>query len=126
MLDPCHEYAAASTDLERSLYAAAGEAVLATGVHAGSNAFVGFLLPNIGGIIVSLGMLRGEIFGRVTAYLGLVGSVLISIYVIMVTFVHGAISMVTIPAAPRGILLMLWMVLFARKLLKLAGAGTAA
>ena len=73
------KYNAASSDTQRILYAAAGEALLSNGVHGSLGVFIGFILPNIAGIIMSSIMNAGKIFSRVTGYMGLVGSILISV-----------------------------------------------
>jgi len=69
MLYLSEQYAAATTDAQRATFLAAGEAVWAT-FH-GTAFHVGYNIFSIYFLIVSLVMLRSNIFGRVTAYLGL-------------------------------------------------------
>lgn len=113
------KYAAATLESQRMLYAAAGEAMLAKGIHGSLGVFIGFILPNLAGIIMSWVMLKGRIFSRVTGWLGLSGSILISVYLVLVTFVPGVQSMATLFAAPGGLMLMAWIVMFTVKLFKL-------
>lgn len=113
------KYAAATTNSQRMLLAAAGEGMLAKGTHGSLGVFIGFILPNIAGIIMASIMIAGKIFNKITGYLGLIGSILISIYLILVTFVSGVQSMATLFAAPAGLLLMAWMIIFTIKLFHL-------
>jgi hypothetical protein len=74
MLYLSEQYAAATTDAQRAKFLAAGEAMWATyngtAFHVGYNFFSVYLL------IVSVVMLRSSIFGRVTAYVGLLAAIL--------------------------------------------------
>jgi len=114
MLDLSHKYAAATTEAQRNWLAGAGEALVARGAHGSPGAFVGFVLPNVAGLLMSWAMLRGGVFGAPTALAGLAGSLLILVYLILVTFVPAAKTMAMAISAPGGILLMAWMVLIAR------------
>jgi len=113
------KYAAATSESQKMLFAAAGEAMLSRGTHGSLGVFIGFILPNLAGIIMSWVMLRGRIFNRITGWLGLLGSILISVYLVLVTFVPGVQTMATLFAAPGGLMLMAWIVLFTIKLFKL-------
>jgi len=46
------KYVAASSDSQKILFAAAGEAMLAKGIHGSYGMFIGFILPNLGGILI--------------------------------------------------------------------------
>jgi Domain of unknown function (DUF4386) len=74
MLYLSNQYADASTDAQRAALLAAGEAVLAT-FH-GTAFHVGINLFSIYYLIVPIVMLRSNIFGRVTAYTGIVAAIL--------------------------------------------------
>jgi hypothetical protein len=68
------QHAAATTDAQRALFLAAGETVLAT-FH--STAFqVGYKLFSVHLLMVSLVMLRSQIFGRITACAGILAAIL--------------------------------------------------
>lgn len=112
------KYAASTLESQKMLYAAAGEALLAKGIHGSMGMFFGFLLPNIAGIIISYAMITGRIFTKWTGYLGLTGSALMCIYIVLVTFVPDIKSMATLFAAPAGLMLMAWMILFAIRLFR--------
>jgi hypothetical protein len=112
MLELSKKYTLAASESQKILLAAAGEAMLARGAHGSLGVFIGFLLPNIAGLVMSYVMLTGKIFNKTTAYLGIAGSILISLYIILVTFVPGIENMATAFAMPGGLLLMAWMILF--------------
>lgn len=118
MLDLGAKYAAAPAEAQRSLFAAAGEALLARGAHGSPGAFFSFLLPNIAGALMGLAMLKGRVFSRATGWTGLAGSLLMVAYAVVVTFVPGMLSQAMALAAPGGLLCMAWMILFTLKLLK--------
>lgn len=119
MLELSHKYAAATTESQKMLFAAAGEAMLARGTHGSLAVFIGFLLPNIAGLIMSLAMLTGKVFSKATSYLGIAGSALLLLYIILVTFAPDTKDMATAFAMPGGLLSMAWMVMFTIRLFQL-------
>lgn len=120
MMDLSEKYFEAPVEAQKALYAAAGEALLVRGAHGSSNMFPGFLIPNIGGLIMAVVMLKGRVFPRSYAWYGIIGSSLMVIYLICVTFVPGANKIATLIAMPGGILLIIWMILFTGGLLTLS------
>lgn len=120
MYELSSKYFAASSEAQKILLAAAGEALLVKGIHGSYGMFIGFILPNLGGILISWLMLKSGIFTKTNAWLGLIGSIMISFYLILVTFVPEVKSMATLFAAPGGIMLMVWMLLFAFRLKKIS------
>lgn len=119
MLSLSGKYALATTDAQKTLLAAAGEAMIARGAHGSPGAFLGFLLPIIASFMISWIMLKGGVFGRVTACLGITGSVLFMVYFILATFVPGIENVAMMFATLGGLLTIVWMILFAVRLLKL-------
>lgn len=65
------QYAAATSDVERSQLVAAGQAVLASDMWHNTGTFVGGILLEGAGVIFSLLMLRTDTFGKVAAIVGL-------------------------------------------------------
>lgn len=65
------KYAAATNDVMKAHFLAAGEAVLATDIWHGTGAYMGGLFAQTGAVWISIVMLRG-VFSKVTAYLGIV------------------------------------------------------
>ncbi len=71
MLSLSDQYAAATTDAQRTTFLAAGQAVLAnTGQRAVGGFNMGLFLVSVAGLIVSSVMLRSRSFSRLTAYVG--------------------------------------------------------
>lgn len=119
MLELSNKYFATDIESQKALYAAAGEAMLARGAHGSGGIFPGFFLPNLAGLIISFVMLKGGIFSKTNAWLGIAGSILMLFYVVLVTFVSGVETMATAFAMPGGLLLMAWIIMFTAKLLRL-------
>ncbi|MDP1727478.1 MAG: DUF4386 family protein [Bacteroidota bacterium] len=119
MLELSNKYFAATSETQKSFLAAAGEAMLARGAHGSLGVFIGFILPNIAGILISLVMLSGKIFSKVNSYLGIAGSSLILVYLVLVTFAPSTKNMATALAMPGGLMAMAWMILFSIRLLRL-------
>jgi hypothetical protein len=120
MLDLSHKYFGASSDEQRMLIAAAGEAMLAKGSHGNLSVFIGFALPTLANILMSWVMISGKVFSRATSYIGLVGNTLMVIYLIMVTFIPAVEKLALLFAMPAGLLLMTWMIMYTIKLFKLS------
>ena len=75
MLSLSDQYAAATTNAQRSQFLAAGQAMLAnTNQRAVEGFNMGFFLVSVAGLIVSVFMLRSNIFSKVTAYVGILAS----------------------------------------------------
>lgn len=124
MLDLSNRFASADSESQKMLYAAAGEAMLARGAHGSLSVLIGFLLPNIAGILMSFVMIKGGIFGKKASYAGLIGSFLMVIYLLLVTFAPGVDSMATVFAMPGGILLIIWIISFMISLFRLGKINT--
>lgn len=69
-----NQYAAATTDAQRSLFVASGQAMLA--IYQGTAFDVSYVFLAIAPLIISVVMLQGNTFGKVTAYVGIVANVL--------------------------------------------------
>ena len=119
MFELSKKYALANTEAQKNLLAAAGEAMLAMGAHGTTSVFIGFLLPSLAGLLMSITMLSGKVFSKTTAVLGIAGGICMLIYIILVTFAPGVEKMATAFALPGGLLLMAWMVLFTIRLFQL-------
>jgi hypothetical protein len=115
MLHLSEGYAAATTDPQRAMFLAAGQAMLAT-FH-GTAFHVGINLFSLYYLIVSIVMLRSNIFGRVTAYAGIVAAILN-----WGLYVPGGIGLFlfTLSVIP---FLAIWLILVARKLFQLGREG---
>ncbi|UCF35887.1 MAG: hypothetical protein JSU96_13765 [Acidobacteriota bacterium] len=113
MLSLANAHGLATTAAERAAYLAAGEATMAT--FKGTAFWSSYLLGSIGGILLSIVMLRTSVFSKTTAYLRLVSGVLdFGIFVPTVGLFIALISVFC---------LMGFNVLVARRLLQIARAG---
>jgi uncharacterized protein DUF4386 len=114
MLYLSQHYAAATTDAQRSLYLAAGEAMWATfngtAFHLSYNLFSIYLL------IVPVVILRSSVFSRLTAYVGILAAILNwGLYVPKIGLFLSILSVVP---------LAIWLILIARRLFQLGQGGS--
>lgn len=123
MLSLSDQYAAATTDAQRSLLLAAGQAMLAIndlGVSNGTGIYVSLTLVAVAGLITSIVMLQSKTFSKTCAYVGILASSFDLVYCLAFPFIpSGAaniLSLCTIPAA--GLLLMIWHIMLGIRLLK--------
>jgi hypothetical protein len=65
------KYAGAVTEAQKTLYLAAGEAVIASDMWHATGPVLGGILMQGAGVVFSVLMLRGTIFGKVTAVIGI-------------------------------------------------------
>jgi hypothetical protein len=123
MLSLSNQYAVATTAAQRSALLAAGQAVLAqTNQRAVGGFNVGLFLISVAGLIVSWAMLRSSLFGRSTAYLGMVAYALA-----LADYLRQALTssvVITLLVVLLGALfLMIWYVLVGRRLYQLGRPG---
>jgi hypothetical protein len=105
-------YAAATTDAERSVFLAAGEATLAS--YYGSAFHVSYVLGYAAKFVIGAVMLRSATFGRATAYTGmLTGLVGLGFYLPVIGMFLSILSVVFVAA---------WHVLVALRLFRLGQA----
>jgi hypothetical protein len=133
MLSLSDQYAAATTDAQRTTLLAAGQSLLAInrftgpGAHPGTGGYVSLLLIAIAGMITSVVMIRSTTFNRATAYVGILASALDLVYCVAFAFVptldSEMLAISLIPAA--GLFLMIWHVLIGWRLYKLGKARRA-
>lgn len=127
MLSLSEQYAAATTDTQRTMLLAAGEAMLAInrfsspGAHPGTGGYVSLLLIAIAGMITSVVMLRSDVFNRATAYVGILASAFDLAYCITYAFMPTVdselLAVIFIPAA--GLFLMIWHIMVGWRLYQL-------
>jgi len=107
-------YAAATTDAQRAMFLAAGEAMLST--FTGTAFHLSINLFNIYFLIVSGVMLRSNIFGRVTAYMGILAAIFNwALYIPTIGLFLSILSVFPF--------LTIWNVLVARRLFQLGKAS---
>jgi hypothetical protein len=113
------KFAAATSDAQRSMLAAAGEAILARGEDFTPGAFIGFILGEIATLGILFVMLRGKIFGKVTAMVGIIGVTLLSAFTFWVTFFPASQNLAMVAGMTGGTLSMVWSILVAARLFRL-------
>lgn len=120
MLSLSDQYAAATTDAQRSILLAAGEALLAINnpgaIYQGGGIYLSLFLVLFAGLVISTVMLGSGIFGRATAYVGVLANGLGLIYFIALVFAPALYALPIIISAPFRVV---WYVLIARKLFQL-------
>lgn len=116
MLSLSKLYAAAATDVDKSMILAAGRAMLA--VYEGVGVNVGLFLVMVGVLMLSGIMLRGSTFSRVTAYMGMLAGAATMLYYIVSAFSSLAIFILEV----AGLLTVIWLILVGRRLYRL-GSG---
>jgi len=108
MLSLSNQYATATTDTQRSMLLAAGQAMLATSQGTGFN--MAFVLGSVAGLVVSVVMLKSKAFNKPTAIVGIIGNAL-GIPISVLGPIVGAIS---------GLFLLVWIILVGIRFFQLA------
>lgn len=114
MLSLSDQYAAATTDAQRSMFLAAGQATLA--VSQGTGWYVFNVLGSVAPLIISVVMLRSNVFSKATAYAGILGGVIglalfvptIGVFVLLIS----------------GVTVLIWFILVARRLIQLGWSAS--
>ena len=116
MLNLSSQYAAATTDVEKSTLLAAGQAILAnTNQRAVGGFNIALLLVSIGGLITSVVMRKEPFFGRSTANIGMLAFALSLADYLRQALTHSLI--IALPVILLGALfLFIWFVLIGLKL----------
>jgi len=110
MLYLSDQYAAATTETQKAMFLAAGDAMLA--IFNGTAAQVNYVLAAIALLTVSVVMLRSSVFSKVTAYVGIITNVLaLGFYVPKIGIILALISVLPF--------LIIWNILIARRFFQL-------
>ena len=119
MLELSSRYAAATTEAQRTMLEAAGQALLSVGQSHTPGTFMAFFLSEVAGILMAIVMLRGKVFSQATAYAGIVGFGLLFFFEILSSFVPSLHNVILILAMGGGLSSMVWYILIARRLFQL-------
>ena len=123
MLVLADKYALAQTELQKTIYIAAGEAILARGEDFTPGAFIGLFLSGCAAIAISFVMLQGGLFGKRNAWIGITGFTFLSLFTIFATFVPALYTFsFYFFGSIGGILALTWFALTARRLFQLASS----
>ena len=112
MLTLSQQYAIATTDADRTLLLAAGQAMLA--LYTGTAFNVSYLLSGVAALLMARAMVRSGIFGSVTAYVGIAYAVL---QVVPPTAGDAGMIVSLLSLAP----MVIWIALISRTLFRLGG-----
>lgn len=115
MLSLSSQYAVATTDAQKELLAAAGQAMLAEG-----QSRAGIPLIEFACLIISLVMLRSGVFSKATAFAGILGNALLIIVEIITIIARALPNAGFVIAACGGLSIVTWYLLVGRRLLQLA------
>jgi hypothetical protein len=118
MLSLSHSYAAAAGEGQRLSIEAAGRALLAQGESHTAGTFLGFLLLDLAGILVSVAMLRGEVFGRFAGIAGIAGYLLLLLFDVASSFVPSLFGIAMLFVGLGAPLSLVWYLLIALRLLR--------
>ena len=114
------KYATASTEIQKSMIEAAGQALLARGEHSSAGTFMGYLFTNVAAITMSVVMLRSKIFSKLTAWAGILGFSTLLTFNFFAAFTPQIYDTVLIFAGVGGLLFMVAYALIAKRLFQLA------
>ncbi len=126
MLSLSNQYATAATAAERSTLLAAGQSLLvgynSGAVYPSTGIYLSLLLVAVAGLIMSAVMLQTRIFGKATAYVGMLASALDISYIVGLAFVPvSAVTALGVACiATAGFLWMVWHLLIGLKLYRLS------
>lgn len=119
MLGLSQQYAAAAGDVQRSVFEAAGQALLSVGDSHSPGTFLAFFLAESAGVLISYVMLRADIFPKAAAYAGLLGFSILLLFEFLVSFFSGLSQAAMLLAMIGGLFSMAWYILIARRLLQI-------
>ncbi|MCB2179540.1 hypothetical protein KQH54_00290 [bacterium] len=114
------EYAAAATEAQKALLEAAGKAMLAVGQNHTAGTFLAFFLMELSGLMISLIMLRGEVFGKVGAVAGVLGFSTLLVFEIVSSFGSDLGMALMLVATLGGIASVVWYLNVAKTLFQLS------
>ena len=119
MLDLSAQYAAATSEAQRTMLEAAGQAMLSVGQSHTPGTFLAFFFSEIAGILMAVVILRGKLFNPVAAVAGIVGYGFLLIFEILSSFVPSSHNVILILAMIGGLANIAWYILVALGLFRL-------
>lgn len=120
MLGISNQYALATSETQRSIFAAAGQAMLSVGQSHTPGTFIAFFLSESASLLISAAMLRGKLFSKTNAYVGFVGFMFMLIFEVFASFMPALQGVAMILAMAGGILSLTWEILVSRRLFQLS------
>jgi hypothetical protein len=122
MLALSTQYAAATSEAQRTILEAAGQAMLSVGQSHTPGTFLAFFFSEIAGILMAVVMLRGKLFYPAAAIAGVVGYGFLLIFEILSSFVPALQNPILILAMIGGLSNIAWYILVALGLFRIGKA----
>ena len=119
MLGLSQQYAAAASEVQRTILEAAGQALLSVGESHSPGTFLAFFFAESAGVLISYVMLRGEVFPKAAAYAGMLGFSILLLFEFMASFFTNLSQAAMLLAMAGGLLSMVWYILVARRLFQI-------
>lgn len=119
MLSLSHTYAAAA-ETERLTIEVAGTALLARGADFTTGSLVGMLLPSLGGLLMAIAVLTGQVFKKIVGYIGVIAYLSLTVFTVMTVCWPGLFTIAMIIAMPGGLLVLVWDIVLTSKFIKLS------
>lgn len=114
------KFAAATSEAQKTLLLAAGQAILASDLWHGSGAIMGGILLQTGAVLISVLMLESKSFAKATAYIGIVMHSLDLAHILIGFFLPaGGVILMAI----AGPLYLVWFPLLARDFFQVGGGS---
>lgn len=110
------KYFNAATELEKNQFISAGHAIQASDIWNGTGAKIGGLLIQIGALLISIVMLKGNVFNKITAWTGIVTHGLDFFHILIGFFLPNLGIVLMMVAGP---LYLLWFPLVGIRLFKI-------
>ena len=122
MLTLSERYGAAASEVEKSALIATGQVLLGLAEDFTPGSFTGFILTEGAAIIMATLMFQGGRFSRLTAWLGVLGNVLMFIFTACATFMPAFFDVLMGIAIVSGLMLLGWNILSGLRLIRLGRA----
>jgi hypothetical protein len=119
ILDLSIRHAVASTEAQKMMLEAAGQAMLSVGQSHTPGTFLAFFFSEIGGMLIAVLALRGKTFGRFTGLAGIVGFGFLFVYEILASFLPSAHDVSLVFAMVGGLSNIAWYILVSRRFFQL-------
>ena len=110
----------AADEAQRAALIAAGQAMLSVGASHSPGTFLAFFLSESAGVLISVVMLRSNVFGRLAAYAGILGFSILLLFEFITSFFSGLVTATMILSMLGGLMSMVWYILIARRLFQLS------
>jgi hypothetical protein len=119
LLSISRQYSLATLETQKTLLMNAGQMFLWRGEDFTPGFFIGFFLQHLAGLMMSILMLRSLVFKKSSAVIGILGFILMSIFLVWSTFISVGYFYAMMLSIFGGILLMVWYFIIAQKLLRI-------